>query len=201
MTRDDVIDQLAFDDRLVPVIHTGRWLPGETHCSAVISQDGQYRWSLQRSWSNAPMCAFVMLNPSTADAYTDDATIRRIAGSERRPGFARRWGYGGVSVVNLYALRSTDPKALWRHRDPIGPGNDDELRFVAANFPLTVLAWGAHAPRDRATAVARLLWDTSTRAGNRLGVLGWTKHGAPRHPLYVAADTPLEFCDEGEIFD
>jgi hypothetical protein len=103
--------------------------------------------------------------------------------------------------ADIYALRSTDPKALLTHPDPVGPENDDELALAAYNEPVTMLAWGANAPTTRAAHVARLLWMRSQIHGTRLAVLGWTKAGAPAHPLYVRADQTPEYCDEGELFE
>ena len=40
-----------------------------------------------------------MLNPSTADAQTNDPTIRRCLQ------FAQAWGYGTLEVVNLFAFK------------------------------------------------------------------------------------------------
>jgi len=174
----------------------------EVVTDAKVSQCGTYRYWLTRVWDDSlPRLGWVMLNPSTADADVDDATIRRLAGSEKRPGFARRWGFGGIIVRNLYALRSTDPKALVGHPDPVGPENDDELALAAYHEPLTMLAWGANAPTDRSQHVAKLLWMRSQIHGTRLAVLGWTKSGMPRHPLYVCQDQEREYCDEGELFD
>lgn len=77
--------------------------------SAVISKDGLYRYTLRRVWDESkPLLNFVLLNPSKADAETDDATVRRCIG------FAKLWGFGGIVITNLYAYRSTDPKKLWR---------------------------------------------------------------------------------------
>lgn len=160
--------------------------------SAVISECGTYRYRLTRIWDEAlPVLAWVMLNPSTADASTNDPTIRRCIA------FAKAWGYGGIVVVNLYALRATDPKALWQHPDPIGPDNDEGLQFVAEHYPLIMCAWGANARQDRAEAVAAILWQCYEHGG-QLATLGWTKtEWGPRHPLYVRADTrPIPFMDE-----
>ena len=110
--------------------------------------------------------------------------------------FARAWGYGGISVVNLYGLRATDPKALWQHPDPVGPNNDAELAFVAEHWPLTVLAWGANARQPRVAEACRILHRTYDHGG-QLAVLGWTKDDQPRHPLYLPADTrPQPFYGE-----
>ncbi len=118
-----------------------------------------------------------MLNPSTADAERDDPTIRRCAG------FARSWGFGGMTVVNLFALRATDPARLRRARDPVGRDNDRHIA-AAASAGLVVVAWGVHGrlgERDR--AVLALL------SGCRPGCLGTTRGGHPRHPLYLPAAT------------
>lgn len=142
---------------------------------AVLSEDGTYRYSLRRWWAPTPLVRFIMLNPSTADATVDDPTIRRCMG------FARAWGYGGIVVHNLYALRATDPGALLAHPDPIGPDNDEHLRR-GASAALTVCAWGAHPMAGRrADEVIGLLLGL----GDAPHHLGLTKAGAPRHPLYL----------------
>ncbi|MDP7729528.1 DUF1643 domain-containing protein [Mycobacterium sp. TY813] len=164
---------------------------------AVISPCGTYQYRLWRRWDHTkPMIGWVMLNPSTADANTDDPTIRRCKG------FARDWGFGGIIVRNLFALRSTAPAALDTHPEPIGPRNDAELTGCSEQN-VTVMAWGTFAPRKRASAVARLLWDIyAQRPGSgRLAVLGWTASHMPRHPLYVPAATQPEYCDWTELFD
>lgn len=170
------------DDPTETVIKTGSWLRDEVHRSAAISADGQYRWSLARSWDNRPTMAWAMLNPSKADHRHDDPTIVRCMG------FARAWGYGAMTVVNLYALRATNPKALWQHHDPIGPKNDAALAFVAQNFPLIVLAWGVNARPGRVAEAIHILHRCYDNGG-QLAVLGWTKNDQPRHPLYMRGDT------------
>jgi len=124
---------------------------------------------------------FIMLNPSTADASLDDPTIRRCRG------FAETWGCNGIQVVNLYAMRSTDPDALWNHPDPVGPENDQWLVSAANDAEEIVCAWGADAKQSRVLEVMRML----TFGGARLKCLGTTKNGSPRHPLYVRGDQPL----------
>lgn len=123
-----------------------------------------------------------MLNPSTADAQLDDPTIRRCRG------FAASWGYAGIEVVNLYALRSPAPAALWKHADPHGPENDHHLYAAARQHGAVLCAWGRHARPDRvATAVA--LFRAAGVADRDITCLGLTKDGAPRHPLYVHGGT------------
>jgi hypothetical protein len=146
---------------------------------ARFSRDRRYRYRLWRRWDpSRPPIAFCMLNPSTADEKSDDPTIRRCIG------FAHEWGYGGVEVVNLFALRATDPRELRDVRDPVGPRNDAYVLSAAARSALVVLAWGSHgAYRARDAKILELL---SPRA--RLLALGWTRARQPRHPLYLRRD-------------
>jgi hypothetical protein len=149
--------------------------------SAVI--DGPYRLVLERSWDNRPACGFIMLNPSTADATTDDPTIRRCIG------FAKSWGFGGLVVLNLFAFRATNPKELERAYNPVGIFNDPTIfEYTRAQVCGTIVAaWGAHRVMGneyRAESVIRLI-------GRPLYCLGTTKNGHPRHPLYVPSNTGL----------
>lgn len=154
--------------------------------SAVMSECGIYRYELRRTWGHeeGPLVCWVMLNPSTADADVDDPTIRRCVG------FSQRWGCERLVVVNLFALRATDPKALMRFPDPVGPENDDAIAAAADEAERVVVAWGAHGTyRNRAAEVTNRLAGIHNM---RLHCLGQTKQGAPRHPLYVRGDQSLE---------
>lgn len=148
--------------------------------SAVLSPDGAYRYLLARRWGSGPRALFVGLNPSTADAAVDDASTRRMVG------FARAAGCGSLSLVNLYAWRSTSPVALRQVTDPIGPDNDTWIMAAAEVAELVVAAWGSHAAQGRAATVLQLLGCVP------VWCLGQTKDGHPRHPLYLPARTPLE---------
>ena len=139
--------------------------------SALISQCGKYRYHLQRVWDKElPRVCYIMLNPSTADAEKDDATIRRCIG------FAKSWGYGGIDVVNLYAYRATQPSELWKVVDPVGPDNDIWLRRMCAKLEvsLVVAAWGCNAKSERVRQVFILL----PFAIHQIG-----QYAFPRHPL------------------
>lgn len=149
--------------------------------SATFDQSRTYRYALERRWSDAQPAVFVMLNPSTADAFADDPTIRRCLS------FARREGCGGLIVVNLFALRATDPRELYEHPDPVGPSNDGIVYEATHQGAPLIAAWGAHGTLlRRESIVARLL------EFNDVMCLGMTKNGHPRHPLYVHGNTPLE---------
>ena len=140
-----------------------------------------YRYRLSRTWDpTGPTLAFVMLNPSTADAEVLDPTVRRCVG------FARSWGFGALEVVNLFAFRATDPRDLLLAAAPVGPDNDRAIVDAASAADRVVVAWGIRGTHlGRARAVAALLRATSVRPL----ALAMTRDGHPRHPLYVRADT------------
>jgi hypothetical protein len=123
-----------------------------------------------------------MLNPSTADAFRTDPTVTRCAR------FARRENCGGLVIVNLFALRATDPRELRRHPDPVGAGNDLFIREHCRPGRLVIAAWGAHGrARDRDRAVLAMLREARVA----VHCLGVTVGGMPRHPLYLPRDAQL----------
>jgi hypothetical protein len=143
--------------------------------SATAEIHGEYRYTLTRVWDPAlPKMTFVLLNPSTADAVQLDPTLRRCVG------FAKREGYGGMAILNLYAFRTKNPKVMMAAPDPVGPDND---RVLAAVTGTVVAGWGTKAAPARVARALALL--------PRLHALGVTKDGHPRHPLHVRADAPL----------
>lgn len=147
---------------------------------ARFSADYVYRYTLWRSWSGRGRWLVVIgLNPSTADAVKDDPTIRRCIG------FAKRERLGGLFMLNLFALRATDPKVMLAHADPIGAENDQFIwEYACNNHAVVVAAWGAHGNhRGRADAVRKMV--------PGLKCFGLTRDGHPRHPLYLRADTPI----------
>jgi len=149
-----------------------------TIADAGLSEDGKYRYWLTRKWDSRPLITFIMLNPSTADAQNDDPTIRRCMD------FAERDGAGGIAVVNLFALRATNPKELHKHPAPIGPMNNHNILLWSTGVSKVILAWGAGGNYGgRAKAVLFLLGKSKN-----LYTLGATKNGMPRHPLYVRND-------------
>lgn len=148
------------------------------NAGALFDPTGAYRYLLWREWdATLPSVGFVMLNPSAADQYREDPTIRRCLG------FARSWGFGAQEVVNLFAFRATSPADLFGAPDPIGAENDDHIRAVAARVDLLVAAWGNHGARfGRDAGVVELIDRPVT-------CLRVTARGQPEHPLYVPAST------------
>lgn len=159
---------------------------------ATFSPCRAYRYELRRIWNpcvaGTALACFIMLNPSTADEVANDPTVERC---ERR---ARSWGWDGLIVANLFALRSTDPKALKTHLDSIGPVNDDSILWAAMQSKLVVCAWGIHGKLGgRSAAVLALLRGT----GIALHALKVNADGEPAHPLYLPYSlSPVPF---GEV--
>lgn len=152
------------------------------HGDAWISEDRLYRYTLRRLWDDSrPAVCFVSLNPSVADADAEDATSRKFLG------FAKRWGAGSYTTVNLFAWRSTDPMALLDVRDPVGPGNNDIIARETARARLVVVAWGSPSNAALKKLLATRVETVRGVLKNReLHCLGTCKDGGPRHPLYVS---------------
>lgn len=152
---------------------------------AILSSCGQYRYTLYRGWDLLkPMLVFVMLNPSTADAEVDDATIRRCIG------FTKSLGGGSFHVVNLFAWRATKPVDLKRAADPVGADNDTFIRFMCYTLSpdAVILAWGTHGNylnRDRS------VYSMLRELGITPMCLAKTKAGDPSHPLMLPKDSTL----------
>lgn len=153
-----------------------------TTSGALIDPTGRYRYWLTRHWDDLRRpVTWVMLNPSTADARTDDATIRSCTRLSRPLG-------GGLVVVNLFALRATDPAELKTAADPVGPDNDPHLLVRAFQGQRVIVAWGSHGTlRGRGEKVTRLL----RGAHIELWCYGVTQAGQPKHPLYLRTDSEL----------
>lgn len=159
--------------------------------SAEISECGCYRWWLRRSWTlrndlfehvqGKGVCCFVMLNPSVADGLQDDPTIRRCIN------FAFGWGFDVLSVRNLFPWRATDPRELFKAETVTGGARGDSELLAACTADMLVVAWGANVPFDRDKRALAIFQDHFPAVP--LYCLGTTKHGHPRHPLYVRADT------------
>lgn len=153
--------------------------------SAVFSADRLLRFELRRKTGlGSGRVTFVMFNPSTADEESNDPTIRRCIG------FANRWGFGELVVVNLLPIRSPDPAEAWRwYRSLIGAPpselatNAYYIRRSAEQSDVTVAAWGS---------IAKSIgWDARDKFSIDFQCLGVNSDGQPKHPLYVAKSTEL----------
>lgn len=152
--------------------------------TATFSDDRVYRYTLTREWDEKlSTVAFIGLNPSTADQNMDDPTIRRCIG------FARRWGYGRLLMLNLFGFRATRPKdlyAMYENSRVLAIGEMNHPVHIHGylnqfNASLVIAAWGK-CLNNHGAAFAHV------SQGIRLSCLGRNKDGSPKHPLYLRGD-------------
>lgn len=151
---------------------------------AILSNDKKYRYVLWRLWRFQPkFCCFIGLNPSTADAQFDDATIIKCTK------YAGRWGFDGLVMINLFAYRATKPKDMMAYPDPVGPWNNDAIKMVLEHpaCGLVVCAWGVNGVHQGRT----IFFDDLLEKHTEFKCLGVTKMNEPVHPLYQPDDAKL----------
>lgn len=150
--------------------------------TARLSACGKYRYNLGRHWGafSDPHILWVMLNPSTADANADDNTIRKCIYYTHREGFSR------LTVVNLFAFRSTDPDVMLRlpEDEARGPDNSMEMLSWAHDADKIICAWG----NPGGKLIPEELWPHRMKCYH----FGLNGNGSPKHPLYLAKHTPLQ---------
>lgn len=163
----------------------GRPIAAPQHASAVISDDGVYRYRLDRQWGRGPRVCWVMFNPSTADGTKDDPTIRRCIA------FSKSWGFGSMVVVNLFAYRASRPRDLFARGAMPGPENDRYIHEAIEESEQVICAWGADA---HVRTLARERWFCWRYMHRGLWCIAKTPKGSPRHPLYLPGDlAPVPF--------
>lgn len=157
---------------------------------ACFNESRTCRYMLWRIWDKTlPMITFAMLNPSRADESTLDNTLRRTHT------FAKENGHGGMIVVNLIPFVSPSPTdAVNADSNALGEGNGERNAHHvrnALNRSKTVVVgfgtWVSKSPfREAYQHIETILNERSPMC------LGHNADGSPKHPLYVAANTPLE---------
>jgi hypothetical protein len=149
--------------------------------SQVLSDDGRYEHRADRWWAEGHRLVFVGCNPSL---ITWQVGARLDPTSANCEAIARRDGYAGVTMLNLWALRGTDPRELRGHNDPIGPGWADAFDEAVRDASFVVGAWGT-APFAVGTRVARRriadVVDRLVALGLEVHTVGQTADGEPRH--------------------
>lgn len=148
---------------------------------AIFDKDRHYRFVLWRFWNDEPRVLFVGLNPSTADEYDDDPTLRRCLQ------FAEEWGYGGAYLCNLFAYRATYPHTL-PHAEIIHSANIPAITMACKLVVMTIAAWGdgvevVGVGSGVADHIAELIAPSMC--------FGFTQKGNPKHPLYLPGDAQL----------
>jgi len=146
---------------------------------AVFSPDHNYRYALWRLWDHSkPSVCFIGLNPSKANELIDDPTTKRCIQ------FAKHWGFGSLSIANLFALRGSNPNILLHADDPIGPRNNEWIRTLSFDADITVACWGNKGElRNRSNDVLQIV--------DQVFCLDRTNLGHPKHPLYIKSQRTL----------
>lgn len=138
--------------------------------TANFSECGKYRYCLRRIWdTNLPFVMCIGLNPSTANDVDDDTTIRNLCE------LLSKSGYGGLFMMNLFALISPQPNDLRACPDPV-KDNDTWLTSIATKCDDVIFCWGAFKQAEyRAKKII-------SKFPNAL-CLGKTATGKPMHPM------------------
>lgn len=146
---------------------------------ALFSPCERYRYTLDRAWSDSPRILFVLLNPSHATEVRNDQTVSNCIQH------ARRWGFGWITVCNLFAYRSPYPAEMKAQEDPVGPDNDRWIVERHSRADTTVIGWGNGGMfRDRDLEVLKLLTGR-LMCFDRNKAFGIRPEGTPKHPCYL----------------
>jgi hypothetical protein len=134
---------------------------------------------LSRFWEEGPIACVIGLNPSTADDRLDDPTNRRLIG------LLKAQSFGGYWLINLIPESTPYPDRLGKHTRRLSNKNQSVIHETVTNTDAVILAWGAGADR------------CPFRYGLVEGFIdplcfGVTRHGEPKHPLYLPSHTKLE---------
>jgi hypothetical protein len=155
--------------------------------TAVISACGKYRYRLEREVQpDGPVYAYFGINPSTADASIDDATVRKCKGFTNINGGSR------FIVGNVFGYRATDVRTLEQVMHPCGDRNYEHIEAIAKDADYLVPCWGSRSKVPKTLHhhidhIARFLQGF----GKPIKIFGLTKSGDPMHPLMLGYDTPL----------
>lgn len=169
------------------LVMEGELSGSDRYGTALMDAGRTYRYALTRRWSDGPTTAFIVLNPTAADAGSDDAAVLRCCA------IAQHLGSGQLLLLSLFAARTTQPQSLRNMPDPVGADNDAVIAASLApgvfDLAQVVAGWGNTGRlQHRDLHVDGLV--------RRLGVdpvcLGMTNDVTPRHPLRLAPSTPVE---------
>jgi hypothetical protein len=149
---------------------------------ALFNDSRTRRYLLWRRWDySGPRVTWICLNPSTAGEKANDHSVTKMIG------FAKRWGYSAIDVVNLFDIRSTKPAVLYgaKLNKLTSPKNDLQIVKSCRQSKIIICAWGGHGSlhgRDE-TVIKMLLSSAVTRY--KIHVLKFNADGTPAHPLMM----------------
>lgn len=139
--------------------------------------EGQFQYLNKTVWdAELPMVGYVGLNPSDK---TNEKGFTKTG--KRLRDFAEDNGFGGYYLANLYPVRSHIPDITRMDKlltDEQVEKNGFVLEELKRNCKVVVAVWGKDGP--------------VIRSDSGYKVLGLTKKGKPRHPLYVKKGTKFK---------
>ncbi len=162
------------------------------------SRNDLWRFTLGKSGSRKLIA--IGLNPSTATKEKSDTTVAKVAG------VAKRNGFDGFVMLNLYPIRSTNCNALPCDVDSEAFSenlNCIEAIIAAESSAVVWAAWGENIQaRSYFSTSALELFSRLQKYGTiwrHLGTL--TQSGHPRHPSrlnYAWSFSELDICRYGQ---
>ena len=176
---------MAWDDKLIQI-------------KSSRSKCENYRWTLDLNLSDKEYkLIFIGLNPSLSNSYFLDNTTKKIIH------ITEKNNYGKLTIINLFAIISKDPKILFLHEDPVGINNDmvikQSMKFWSENFKCNLwLGWGNKGTfLERNKYVYKLtkkyFYTKNNIFKNSLAplLIRKTKLNHPIHPLYCRNNSTL----------
>lgn len=136
---------------------------------------------------DGPVYAFFGVNPSTADASVNDATVRKWIG------FTKLWGGSRFIVGNVFGFRAKDVERLAYCADPWGDDNHFHVEQIIAAADILVPCWGARGklPKKLHKSLDQFaeIFDSIDKP---VMTFGRTAGGDPMHPQMLAYKTQLQ---------
>lgn len=145
---------------------------------AEFSDCGKFRYVLWRTWDDSkPFVMCIGLNPSVAGKLDkngmekDDPTIRTLIK------FLTALGYGGLKMVNLYAIVESKSGNLNKYPDKLG-NNDAWLKTTAHGVQKVIFCWGAFKGIEHRVKQVKEMFPSAW-------CFAKTKEGHPIHPMFL----------------
>jgi hypothetical protein len=166
-----------------------------TRLKTVFSDCGRYRPILSRTGTKDSLATgdrrftWVMLNPSKADATTNDPTINRVVN------FTARFGGAHLHVINLFDYCATKPRDLTMAKRPLqSPHWHLNITIAITDCDELIFAWGSPKYpliRYRFEDARLMIEKTAAIARKTPMCLRINMDGNPAHPLYQSSKTTL----------
>jgi hypothetical protein len=153
------------------VVERTRFSPERTH-----------RFTWFRYWGDPDSyLAVIGMNPSGADEAVGDSTVNKCCG------YAKRWGFGAIYMLNAMSIRLTDSTSLVTAPSVNLPENDEWIRRIGSAAGMVLVAWGNPADKfQRGSQVEAILRESCDPA--KVRCFGKNRNGSPVHALYQKND-------------